>query len=294
VSNFWPRYFVNGDMRFSRPIKGKKKFSSLSAPVSPRPGLDGTGRAQVSGVKRSRIVLNGESALPICYKPFDYVAYGYCTQRENEWALIFLLLLVSLLASCVPTTTPAPETRIINAYATPATQPWLADVFGCAPNGTVINVASDPAFADISLRLGEPDLLTAHPYQIDTEEILVVTPRQSSVQNLAVEGVRELFVGQGDPSVQVWVYAAGEDVQKVFEQAVMQGRSVTTSARLATGLQQMSDTLNNTPNTIGILPRHWKVGDSRSVYTIPDVPVLALTDKEPQGAVQAVIACLQK
>jgi hypothetical protein len=170
----------------------------------------------------------------------------------------------------------------------------LADVFACAPNGTVINVTSDPASADISLRLGEPDLLTAHAYQIDPEEILVVTPRQSPVQNLTVDEVRELFAGQGDPSVQVWVYAPGEDVQKVFEQAVMQGRSVTSSARLSTGPQQMSDTLNNTPSTVGILPRHWKVGDSRSVYTIPDVPVLALTDKEPQGAIQAVIACLQK
>ena len=207
-------------------------------------------------------------------------------------AIFFTLLL--LISSCAPNATPAPETRIVSIYTTPATQPWLADVFACAPFGTVINVASDPASADISLRLGELELLTAHPYQIDTEDILVVTPRQSPVQNLTVEGVRELFAGQGDPSVQVWVYAVGEDVQRIFEQAVMQGRSVTSSARLATSPQQMSDVLNNTPNTVGILPRHWKVGDSRSVYTIPDVPVLALTDKEPRGAIQAIIACLQK
>jgi phosphate transport system substrate-binding protein len=155
-------------------------------------------------------------------------------------------------------------------------------------------VADSPADADFSLRLGEPDFFAVPAYQIDTEEILVVTHRQSPVQNMAVEAVRELFAGQGDPSVQVWVYARGEDAQRVFEQAVMQGRSVTSSARLATSPQQMSDTLNNTPNTVGILPRHWKVGDSRFVYTIPDVPVLALTDEEPQGAIQTIIDCLQK
>ena len=83
-------------------------------------------------------------------------------------------------------------------------------------------------------------------------------------------------------------------MQRVFEQAVMQGRSVTSSARLATGPQQMSDMLNNTPNTVGILPRHWKVGDSRFIYTIPDVPVLAIVPDEPQGADQEIIACLQK
>lgn len=183
---------------------------------------------------------------------------------------------------------------MINVYATPATQPWLADVFACAPAGTVLRVADSPAEADLSLRLGEPDLLASPTFQIDTEEVLVVTGRQSPVQNMPVEGIRELFAGGGDPAVQVWTYAAGEDVQRVFEQAVMQGRSVTSLARLATGPQHMSDALNNEPNAVGILPRRWKVGDSRFVYIIPNVPVLALVGEEPQMAVRAVIACLQK
>ena len=110
---------------------------------------------------------------------------------------------------------------------------------------------------------------------------------------MTVEEVRELFAGQGDPSVQVWVFASGEDVQRVFEQTVMQGRSVTSLARLATSPQHMSDTLNNEPNTVGILPHHWKAGDSRFVFTIPDVPVLAITSESPQGDIQAIIACLQ-
>ncbi len=167
-------------------------------------------------------------------------------------------------------------------------------MFTCAPPGTVIRVANTPAEADISLRLGEPDFLSTPAFQIDTEEILIVTHRQSPVQNMTVEEVRELFAGGGDPSVDVWVYASGEDVQRVFEQAVMQGRSVTSLARLATSPAHMSDTLNNEPNTVGILPRHWKAGDSRFVYTIPDVPVLAIVIEEPQGAIQTIIACLQK
>ena len=204
----------------------------------------------------------------------------------------FLVVLL-LLVACTPAETPIPKTQVVKIYATPATQPWLSDAFACAPAGTAISVANEPASADISLRLGEPDFLVTPAYQIDMEEILVVTQRQSPVQNMSVDEVRELFAGQGDPSVQVWVYASEEDVQRVFEQAVMLGRSVTSLARLATGPQHMSDTLNNEPNTVGILPRHWKVGDSRFVYTIPDVPVLAIVPKEPQGAIQAIIACLQ-
>jgi hypothetical protein len=207
---------------------------------------------------------------------------------------ILLICFFVLLTSCAPTATSAPETQIINVYATPATQPWLPDVYACAPRGTVIRIVNDSLTADIFLRLGEPEILTVPAYQIDTEEILIVTHRQSPVQNMTVEEVRELFAGRGNPSVQVWVYASGEDVQRVFERAVMGGRSVTALARLATSPQHMSDTLNNEPNTVGILPRHWKAGDSRFVYTIPDVPVLAIANEEPRGTMQALIACLGK
>jgi hypothetical protein len=224
--------------------------------------------------------------------PFDYT-YG-SAQGGDKRVYIVLLLFVSLLVSCVPATTLTPETQIISVYATPATQPWLMDMFDCAPAGVIIRVADDPITADISLRLGEPDILTSPAFQIDTEEILVVTHRQSPVQNMEVDEVRELFAGQGDPSVQVWVYASGEDVQIVFEQAVMQGRSVISLARLAASPQHMSDTLNNEPNAVGILPRHWKAGDSRFVYTISDVPVLAIATEEPQETIQTIIACLQK
>jgi len=208
--------------------------------------------------------------------------------------IVLCFILVLLVAYCAPVATPEIETQVVSVYATPLTQPWLADIFACAPAGTVIRVADELASADISLRLGEPDFWPASIYQIDSEEILIVTHRQSPVQNITVKAVRELFAGQGDLSVVVWVYASGEDVQRVFEQAVMQGRSVTSQARMAVSPGHMSDTLNNEPNSVGILPRHWKAGDSRVVYTIPDVPVLALVGEDPQGAIQEIIACIQK
>jgi hypothetical protein len=103
-----------------------------------------------------------------------------------------------------------------------------------------------------------------------------------------------LFAGQGDPSLQVWAYPAGEDVHEVFNRLVMQGQSITPEARLAVDPQQMSDTLVNEPNTVGILPRHWKAGDAREVLSAGTVPVLAITPNEPQGMVKQLIACLQK
>ena len=93
--------------------------------------------------------------------------------------------------------------------------------------------------------------------------------------------------------MQVWVYASDEDVFEAFDQFVMNGRSVSSSANIALTPQQMSDVMNSESNAVGILPRHWKAGDVREVYSVATVPVLAITQNEPQGAVNQIIGCLQ-
>lgn len=207
---------------------------------------------------------------------------------------ILLFLLSTFLFSSCSTSPPPATLQVITVYSTSAAQPWLEPLYACAKSSTVISRVADSSSADMILRVGEPEFLVSSAYQIDTEDILIVTHRQSSVQNLTLDEVRALFMGQGDASVQVWVYPSDEDVQEVFDQFVMEGRSVTPSARLAVNSQQMSDTLVNESNSVGILPRHWKVGDVREVYLIATVPVLVLTKSEPQGAIKELVACLQK
>ena len=208
---------------------------------------------------------------------------------------IILFLLSSFLIISCSTNTPPPTSQVVSVYSSPSTQLWLTELYDCAAESSVVIRLSDSISAfDIRLQIGEPEFLSEFAYQIDTEEILIVTHHQSPIQNLNLEGVQTLFMGLGDPSMQVWVYASDADVQKVFDQFVMQGRSVTAFAKVAANPQQMSDTLVNESNTVGIVPRHWKVGDSRFVYTISNVPVLALTKDEPQGAIKGLIGCLQK
>jgi hypothetical protein len=217
-------------------------------------------------------------------------------KKDNFMRKPFLVLfiLLSLWISSCSNSTPPATPPVISVYSTAAAEPWLSDLYTCAGTATVLNRVDNPSTADIALRVGEPKVLSSSAYQIDTEEILIVTHRQSPVQNLTVEDARALFAGQGESSVQVWVYASDADVQEVFDKFVMEGRAVTPSAILAATPQQMADTLNNQPNTVGILPTHWKMGDSRFVFTIPNIPVLALTKSEPQGTIKELIACLQK
>jgi hypothetical protein len=222
---------------------------------------------------------------------------GDCFVGKNRKAprndILLFLLSSFILVSC-STGTPQTPSQVVTVYSSSSAQPWLADLYSCADSIAIIHISDSPSDADIHLQVGEPKYLSSFAYQIDMEEILIVTHRQSPVQNLTLEDAQNLFAGLGDPSVQVWVYASGEDMQIVFDQFVMKGRSVSSSARVAVNPQQMSDVLNSESNSVGILPKHWKVGDVREVYSVAKVPVLALTQNEPQGAINQLIGCLQK
>jgi phosphate transport system substrate-binding protein len=213
---------------------------------------------------------------------------------------LFLLLVGALLASCAPATASA-SPQLVNVFVTSAAYPRVSVLYSCASPAAVISL-SDPASADLTIRLGEPSPLTAPAYQIGTEDILVVNHPQAGVGSLSLEQVQQLFsgrvtnwkeVGGNDLPVQVWTYSSDEDIQQAFDRLVMNGQPVTSLARLAVSSQAMSDAVGNTPGAVGLLPRRWKAGNTREAFKAVTVPVLAVVRGEPQGAVKALIACLQ-
>lgn len=213
-------------------------------------------------------------------------------RRPHNDILLPFLLSFFLISSCAPATQTPSQTEVIPVYATSATQPWMSDLFTCANDLSItLKVSADSP--EITLRLGEPETLLSPAYQIAEEELLIVTHRESPVQNLSLEEAQALFAGQGDSSVQVWGYASEADVQILFDQLVMKGRSVTSFARMAASPQEMSDLLNSQSNSVGILPKHWVAGSIRQVYSVGIVPVLAITREEPMEGVVSLISCLQ-
>lgn len=205
-----------------------------------------------------------------------------------------LALLVAMMGSLLACASPGQvegAPRVIEVHATPAVQPWLADLYACAPPGTVLRAAANPAEAELALRLGEPLAHAGALYRLGNEQLLVVAGAESPLAELSAPEVQELFAGLGDPPVQVWVYDADQDVQQVFSSALMDGRPLTTQARLATGPERMRQALEQDPEALGLLPGRWGTGTLRVLHTLPDVPVLALVPPEPQAGLLALLAC---
>jgi hypothetical protein len=207
---------------------------------------------------------------------------------------IMILLVIAFVLTACGTATPTADSQILTVYATSSAQSWLTKLYVCAAGSSVALKASAES-PDIYLRVGEPEVFASPAYKVGEEEILVVVPRNSSVQNMNLAETSELFAKGVSPlgSLQVWVYSSDADVQMAFDQLVMNGRSVFSSAKLAVSPQNMSDMLNSDPAVIGILPRHWKMGSVREVFSAGRVPVLAITKSEPQGTVIGLISCLQ-
>ena len=211
-----------------------------------------------------------------------------------------LVFIAALLAACAPAS-PAVTPRLLNVYVTSAAYPRVSDLYTCAPPSIVISLSS-PASADLTIRLGEPVPLTVPAFQIGAEDILVVVHPQAGVGSLTLVQVQQLFsgrisswkqVGGNDVAVQVWTFSSDEDVQQVFERLVMNGQPVTSLARLATSSPFMSDSVGNTPGSIGYLPRRWKTGNTSEALKAATVPVLVLARSQPEGPVRQLVSCLQ-
>ncbi|HNH03777.1 MAG TPA: hypothetical protein PLF18_03470 [Anaerolineales bacterium] len=205
------------------------------------------------------------------------------------------LILIFLLASCTPPAKTTTQPQIVTAYSTSAANPWLVDLFSCAESlNTAINISADSP--NILLRVGEPEPLVSPAYQVGKDELLVIVHQDSPLQDLTLEEVQSLFSAQENSTTQVWVYASDADMQVLFEQAVMEGRIVTSFAKVAVDSQRMLEAVESESNSVGFILRgSVNSGQAyREVYSAGDVPVLALTQVEASGIIRDLISCISK
>ena len=213
----------------------------------------------------------------------------------------FFLVILFLLTACAPATIIATP-QLVKVYVTSAASSRLTDLYNCSTPATAI-LLSVPQSADITIQLGQPDSLSSPAFQIGTDDVAVIVQSQNNIDNLTADQIHSIFLGQvtdwkdvggSDLPIQVWTYAQGEDIQQIFEQNVMNNQPVTSLARLAVSAQNMLDSVGNDAGSIGFLPHSLETANVHDVYKVASEPLLAITKSQPQGAVNDLIACLQK
>ena len=201
--------------------------------------------------------------------------------------IILLFLLSSFLIACSPTQ-PNTQTQIVTINYSPFVEFQMQEIYACANDLSIILKVTDGE-PEIRFQFGEPDVLLDFAYQIGEEEIVVVINSQNDLQMLSLNEVQNLFASGEN----VWVYAEGEEMQRLFDQFAMQGRSVSSSAKVASNPKIMTQTLEENTNAVGFIPKSLLNPNLKEVYSLGIFPVLALTETEPQGAVKSLIGCLQ-
>jgi hypothetical protein len=233
-----------------------------------------------------------------------------CIKCQNRNFIQFAAFLIAslLLSSCLSTlATPTPD-RFTVQY-TPSSSAWLAALEKCA-GSNLVSVEQrttsflDPDSVDLVIQIGMFGIQPPHAYPIGKDDLVVILNPKNPIKTLTKAQVLSLFNGQiagwqelkgSNALVQVWAFNSGDDIQQVFDQSILGGSLVVSTARLANGPSEMLTAVANDTNAIGIINRRLKTNEVSEAFTAAsNLPVLAITSTEPNGTLSGILACMQK
>ncbi len=216
-----------------------------------------------------------------------------------------MLLLGLLLAAC----SPAPvQAQLLQIGLSPAARPLQAAIGACLPADQDLSAnlqvlypnQVDLADWDLYFQLGEPETQPGFAAQVAWEQLALALP-SDHVVHLSAAQAAQLFRGQignwselGAAAAEISLYLppAGDEARQAFEGAILQGQ-VAGDALIAAAPAEMVAAVAADPGGVGLLPQAWAGPGVTLVGLDLRLPVLAVADGPPQGAAQALLACLQ-
>jgi ABC-type phosphate transport system substrate-binding protein len=242
-----------------------------------------------------------------------------------RYPLLAIMLASLALAACQPAASkPLPTVAAVRVQYTPAMQPALKSLSGCASQipgvGLVVTELPadrmDFAKADLSLRFGSPGQTPGFSAAIGSDDVVVVvnasnhtavqpgdlaaiyTGRIRDWNDAAKSQPASSSVTPAPNPIQVWSYTPGDDVRDVFTKDLLDGTAIAERVNLAPNPAAMLQAVASDPAAIGYLPRSLvtsqiRVLDFAGKKPAP-APLLALASAEPQGLTRALLACLQQ
>jgi hypothetical protein len=167
----------------------------------------------------------------------------------------------------------------------------------------------DKKESDLQLRLGLPRQGVDYAFQVGEVSIQFVINADQKIQPIAADQIRALFTGEitdwsqasgSEGSVHPWVYPDDNELELIFDRVLMNGKHPSPTVSIAPDPESMQKAVSQDPGAIGFLPSSWLTDTIQAVSlehklaSELKIPVLALTESEPQGSLGVFIACLQK
>ena len=224
--------------------------------------------------------------------------------------LTLIFGLFTLLAACSPFVTQAPPEapHPLDIAFTATTRPSVEGLHQCALEHPEIGLITqetsitnlESSGADMILWFGEPPQGDSYQaYTLGTDELVMIGGANVTLQNLGADQLLELY-GGSDSAYQVWTYGEDNELQDIFDTAVLGGASTSPDALLAPNPAAMIEAISADPMAIGYLPMSWLTGDVQRISIDGDLqaaltrPILILTHAEPDGHLHSYLVCLQK
>ena len=161
---------------------------------------------------------------------------------------------------------------------------------------------------DLVIWWGEVPPQTKFAYPLNEDELVLIVNPGNPKQELSPTELVSLFTGRieswteigiHDQPVKVWIFPEDNLLSESFQDGILAGQRITRLASLAPSSQAMLESVAGDPGAIGFLPRSWLTAGVKAIEIEPAQqvsvrkPLLALTQAEPHGDLEALIACLQ-
>jgi len=221
--------------------------------------------------------------------------------------------------------------RVLQVAYTPALEGLGSILSSCANQQTsfsmVVSESPTPSLqsigADVMLRLGAPQSLSLPSFTLGSESLIFVVNTENPLQQLTLDQLRQIFSGKfanwaefqqfcpecfstdlpesvKNAGIALNFYAEGEDIQSAMESNLMAGvLPARSQALLIPDPFAMIEAIGSSQTAIGFVPASL-ISSKVNAISISDVdptqlslPILAITQTQPDDITRAFLACLQ-
>jgi hypothetical protein len=232
--------------------------------------------------------------------------------------LLILIGLSLLIGGCQPgiTTSPISTPQVITVQVTSSLLPLQPIFKTCVEtqenSALIIDELSTPSLIGAgdhpALRWGADPSSTGFAAVIGQETLVVVVHPRNPLGQISQANLQAIYAGtlkkwpKSGPGAapQPWIYPAGEDIQSIFVNTILNGAQPARSGTsIAPDPQAVLDAVAANQGAVGFLPRRWLSSQVKEITVagIPPTnlrqPILALTKSEPKSKIKEWLLCLQ-